>query len=47
METREYEPFKVFHTNTKRQQESPKIYMQNQLKNEVKRKKDLDRLWKN
>ena len=47
MEIREHEHFKVFHANTNRLKGSSIIYMQNQLNNEIKRRKELDSLWNN
>ena len=41
MKTRNHEHFHVTHANTKRLQESPIIYMQDQLNNEIQRKKNL------
>ena len=45
MKTRESEHFKVNHANTNRLQQSPILYMQNLLNNEVKRKKQEELQW--
>ena len=45
MKTRNHEHFKVMHENTKRMQESPIIYIQNQLNIEIKRKQELDKVY--
>ena len=45
MKTRNHEHFYVKHTNTKRMQDSPIIYMQNRLTDHIQRKKELDKLW--
>ena len=45
METRNHEHFHVNHANTKRLQDSPIIYMQNQLNNEIQRKIEFDKIW--
>ena len=45
MKTRESEHFDVFHANTKRLQQSPIIYMQKLLNNEVRRKKEEELQW--
>ena len=47
MEPRHYEHFQVLKANTERLKQSPIIYMQNLLNQEVKRKLDQDKLWKN
>ena len=44
MNTRYPEHFNVLHTHTKRMQDSPIIYMQNQLSNKIKRKQEFDKV---
>ena len=46
METRDSEHFKVSNFNTERMRNSPIIYMQNLLNNEVRRKKTESNIWK-
>ena len=45
MNTRDHEHFQVFHANTKRLQDSPIIYMQNLLNNEIKRRQQEAQMW--
>ena len=45
METRDEEHFKVFFSNTNRYRDSPIIYMQTLLNNDVKRRKHENNLW--
>ena len=45
MMTRNHEHFQVMHAHTNRLQESPVIYMQNQLNIEIQRKKEFDKIW--
>ena len=45
MKTRDHEHFKVFHANTNRYKESPIIYIQNLLNNEIKRRQEEDKMW--
>ena len=45
MDIREHEHFKVLHANTNRLQGSSIIYMQNQLNNKIKKKKERTRLF--
>ena len=47
MITRNYKHFQINHANTKRLKESPILYMQNLLNEEVKKRLDIDKLWKN
>ena len=45
MELRDHEHFQVFHANTNRYKESPIIYMQNLLNNEIKQRQEADKIW--
>ena len=47
MGPRDHEHFQVDHANTERMKNSPIIYMQNLLNQNIKRKKEQDRMWKN
>ena len=44
---RDHEHFQVYHANTERMKNSPIIYMQNLLNQNIKRKKEQDRIWNN
>ena len=46
MMTRKPEHFKIFRFNTERMRNSPVIYMQNLLNNEVRRKLEERKIWK-
>ena len=46
METRNHEHYHVMHANTKIMQDSPIVYMQNQLNMEIKRIQESDKVWK-
>ena len=45
METRDEDHYNVLHTNTNRYKDSPIIYMQNILNNEIRRRKNENILW--
>ena len=45
MKTRHSEHFEVFHAHTERLKQSPILYMQNLLNNEVERMKQEERQW--
>ena len=43
---RKSEHFQITHANTERLKDSPRIYMQNLLNEEVNRRLESDRIWK-
>ena len=45
MNTRYHEHFRVLNANTKIMQDSPIVYMQNQLNNEIIGKQEFDKVW--